>query len=100
MRQEIVNATCRVSWQAFKHVRQVAIRIVAVEFGGLDQAHDYGCTAPRTQRAGEQPVGSTQRHHAVILPISGVKLKFTIAGIRSMVDVHMLITASSARLAA
>jgi hypothetical protein len=46
------------SRQAFEHVLQVTIRIVPVEFGGLDEAHDYRCAASRTQRACEQPVGS------------------------------------------
>jgi hypothetical protein len=76
------------------------VRIVAVELGGLDEAHDDGSALTRAQRPTEQPVGSSEGHHAVILPISGRKLKFTIAGIRSTVEVHMPITESSARPAA
>lgn len=53
MRQQFVDATSWVSWQAFVHVLEVSVRIVAVEFRGLDQAHDDSCAATGAQRAGK-----------------------------------------------
>lgn len=50
MRQEFLDATGRVSRQPFEHVLEIAIRIVTIELGGLDQAHDDSCAAPRAQR--------------------------------------------------
>jgi len=64
MRQEFLDATGRLSRQSFEYVFEIAIRIVAIELGGLDQAHDHGRTASCAQRAGEQPVGSSQRDRA------------------------------------
>ena len=57
-RGKIIDATGRVSRQSFEHVLEVTIRIVTIEFGGLDQAHDDGCAPPRAQRPCEQPVRS------------------------------------------
>jgi hypothetical protein len=40
------------------------IRIVSVEFCGLDQAHDSGGALPGTERSCEEPVGSAKRHRS------------------------------------
>src|SRR5882757_1352732 len=37
--------------QSFEHVLEIAVRIVTVEFGGLDQTHGDGCAAPRHARS-------------------------------------------------
>jgi hypothetical protein len=41
MWQQFVDATGRMSGQAFEHVLQVAIRIVSVEFAGSCRGPDY-----------------------------------------------------------
>ena len=87
---------CRVRRQALEDVGEIAVRVVPVQLRRLDQAHDDRCSLAGTQRAGEQPVRPTERHHAAILPISGRKLKFTIAGIRSTTDEFERITANNA----
>jgi hypothetical protein len=45
-----------------EHVLEVAIRIVSIELGGLDEAHDGGGTLTGTQRSGKEPVGSPKGH--------------------------------------
>src|SRR5262249_38758763 len=45
---------------SLKDVFEVEIRIVAVEFGRLDQTHDDGSTLTGTQRAGKEPVGPAE----------------------------------------
>jgi hypothetical protein len=45
-----------VSRQARQDVLEVGVRIVTVELGRLDQAHDGSGTFPRTQTAREEPV--------------------------------------------
>ena len=56
MRQEIFEAAGALSRQSLEHVFKVSIRIVAVELGGLDQAHDHGGALAGAQGAGEEPV--------------------------------------------
>ena len=48
--------------QTLQDVLEVAIRIVSVELGGLDQAHHGGSALPGAQRPGEEPVVSAERH--------------------------------------
>jgi hypothetical protein len=62
---------------------------------GDDQAlHDADLLRPQLGPT-EIPVFSPHRNHAVILPISGKKLKFITAGIPFMVDAYACSTASS-----
>jgi len=42
-----------VGWQARQDVFEISIRVVAVEFGGLDQAGDRGRTLAGKQGTGE-----------------------------------------------
>jgi hypothetical protein len=79
---------------------QIAIGLDACGLGGFDEAVESRAGVCSGGGIREQPRLPADYHHAIILPISGVKLKFTIVGIRFTVDVHALITASSARLAA
>jgi hypothetical protein len=60
---------------------------VAIDLGRLDQAHHRGGALAGAQRAGEQPVLAAQGNVGVILPMSGKKLRFSIAGMRSTGDV-------------
>jgi hypothetical protein len=48
--------------QALEDVLEVAIRIVTVEPGGLDEAHNSGGTLTGAQGPGEEPVGSAEGH--------------------------------------
>src|SRR5665213_3937061 len=100
MRHQLLESAGGLRRQTLKDILEVAVRIVSVELGGLDQAHDDSGTLPGAQGAGEEPVRTTNSHHAVILPISGEKLKFTTAGIPSMAGVYELTTANSALAAA
>lgn len=49
------------SWQPFQHVLQVGVRLVAIQLGALDQAHDGGSALATAQLPGEQPVGTSER---------------------------------------
>jgi len=42
MRQEFADTAGRLGGQALEHFLEIAIRIMAVELSGLDQAHDHG----------------------------------------------------------
>ena len=44
MRQQFANAAGAEGWQARQYIFQVSTRIVAIEFGRLDQAHEGGGT--------------------------------------------------------
>lgn len=74
VRQQLFESACWLDGQALEDVLEVAVRIVPVEFRGLDEAHDVAGTLTGAKRSGEQPVGAAERHHAVILPMSGKKL--------------------------
>jgi len=47
--------------QTLENVFEVAIRIVSVEFCGLDKAHDGSGTLPSTQGPCKEPVGVENR---------------------------------------
>ena len=100
MREQLADATSGLSRQAFENVLEVSVRIVSVELGRLYETHDVGGTSAGAQRPGKQPVRSPEGSHAVILPISGKKLKFITAGIHFMVDAYACSTASSVPMAA
>ena len=53
MGQELVDAAGWVSRQAHEHVLEVAIWIVPIELGGLDEAHDVGSALTGSERAGK-----------------------------------------------
>lgn len=56
MGQQFPDPGGRLRGQAREYVLQISIRIVAIEFGRLDQGHDSRRTLSRTQRTGEQPI--------------------------------------------
>ena len=97
-----------VTWSEFRDTRrrmlaytlqdvdQVGIEVNVMQSTGYDEAlrdADVFCTEFGPT---EVPRFPAHRHHAVILPISGKKLKFTIAGTRFTVDAYAGSTASSA----
>src|SRR4029079_4484475 len=71
MRQQFSNAARRMRGQSFEHVPQVAIRVVSVEPGRLNQAHHGRSPLSGAQRYGEQPVGSSQRNgsNPILYPV-------------------------------
>lgn len=60
VRQQLLEPTRRLGWQALQDVLEVAMRIMSVELRGLDQAHDGGGALTCTQGTGEEPVGSSE----------------------------------------
>jgi hypothetical protein len=63
MRQKLVYSAHWVGRQTLEHILEVlSIRVVSVELGRLDQAHNGGSTLTGAKRPGEQPVGSAQSH--------------------------------------
>jgi len=74
----------RMIGDAGEDVVQIGLGVEAIEFRGLDQrVHRRGALAA-TVRAGEDPIFSAQSNHAVIVPISGKKLRSITAGTRGM----------------
>ncbi len=71
-------------WQARQHILEVGMRIQAIELGRLHQTHHGSRTLACTQTACKQPVRTPQRNLWVILPMSGRKWRFSIAGMHSM----------------
>ena len=59
MRQEFFEAACGLRRQSRKHVLEIRVRIMAVEFRRLDQTHGRSGASASTQRTGEQPVVAT-----------------------------------------
>ena len=62
MRQEFGDQMVFVRGQALQHVFEIGIRIMPIEFGALNQAHDRSRTLAGPQRAREQPVFSSNRN--------------------------------------
>lgn len=60
MRQEFLDPARRLRRQALAHVLKIPVRIVTVELGGLDQAHDHRGALTGAQGSSVQPVGSTE----------------------------------------
>src|SRR3954468_5656041 len=65
---------------AGEQISDVELRIEAVELGALDQGIQSGGAMPAGIGAGEEIILAADRHHAVILPMSGKRLRFTTAG--------------------
>ena len=60
MRQQLLEATGGLGRQTLQDVLQVSVRIVSVEFRGLDQAHDDGGALTGTKGTDKEPVRSTE----------------------------------------
>ena len=62
MRQEFSDQMVFVRGQALQHILEVGVRVVPVESGALNQAHDCSRTLACPQRACEQPVFLSNRN--------------------------------------
>ena len=58
MRQEFGDQVVFVRGQTLQHIFEISIRVMPIEPGALNQAHDCGRTLAGPKRAGEQPVFS------------------------------------------
>jgi len=67
MRKELIDPASWLSRQTLEHVLEITVGIVAVELGGLDQAHYVGSASPGAQRAGKQILNSASSLGAKIL---------------------------------
>jgi hypothetical protein len=95
MRQQFGDLAGTLRRQSREHVSGIGVGVVAIHACRLDQAHHRSGTLASPERAGKQPVVSANGNHRVILPMSGKKLKSSIAGIRCMDAVSGASTASS-----
>ena len=75
---------------------QIGFGVEAVEFGRADQAVDGSGAFAAGIRPGKQIVLAADGQFALILPISGKKLKSIIDGIRCMVVASRFVTLSNA----
>ena len=62
MRQELCNLAVLVGGQPHQDILEVGVRVMPVEPGTLDQAHDGSGALARAQRSGEQPVRAAHGH--------------------------------------
>ena len=69
---------------AGEHVGEPGLRIDVVELGSFDQRVQRSGALAAAIGAGEQPGPAAEGNHAVILPISGKKLRSMTAGTRCM----------------
>ncbi|BEU25690.1 hypothetical protein PBP221_58300 [Paraburkholderia sp. 22B1P] len=83
-RCEFVDAVNRVVGDAREHVAQIGLRIDAVEFCGANEAVDGSGALTPGIGTGKQVIAPTDGKFAIILPISGRKLKSIIVGIPCM----------------
>ena len=61
MRKEFGDFTERQGRQARQNILQISEGIVAIEFGGLDEAHDRGGAFAGAQATGEEPILAAER---------------------------------------
>src|SRR5438046_2757987 len=64
MRQQFANAARGLGGQSLEDILEVSVRIVGIESGGLNQAHDGSGALARAQRSCKQPVRAPQRDRA------------------------------------
>lgn len=56
MRQQFIESTGRLGWQALQHVAQIPVGFLTAELRGLYQTHDDGGALSGAQRARKKPV--------------------------------------------
>jgi hypothetical protein len=78
---------------------QIAIRLDAVGLAGFDERVKVRAGVRTGDRIGEQPALATHHKFALILPISGRKLRFITVGIRCMAAASRFETSNSAAVA-
>ena len=64
MRKKFFESTGGLSRKTFEDVFDVSIRVVPVELGGLDKAHDVGRSLAGTLGSGEEPVISAKGYRS------------------------------------
>lgn len=72
MRQQQADVASRMRLQACQHILQVAIRVVPIKLGRLDEAHDRRSSLTRRQGPGEQPVLASSGSWAYLLLVKVV----------------------------
>ena len=87
-------------WKALVQIGEVRQRVDSVRAAGNCERVEVCAGVCSELGVDKQPCASPNRHHAVILPISGKKLKFTIASIPFTADAYARSTASNALMAA
>ena len=85
-RQEFLNSVDWMVRYPCQHLAQVGFRVKPVQLRRAEQAVKRCGPLPTGIRSSEQKILAPQGHHAFILPMSGKKLTFIIAGIRFTVD--------------
>ncbi|KVW85404.1 hypothetical protein WK99_18770 [Burkholderia ubonensis] len=85
---------------ALEHVGEIRLGIEAIQACRADQAIHRGGTFATGVGAGEQVIPSAEGKLALILPISGRKLKSIIVGIRYMVAASRFETSRNAAVVA
>jgi len=60
VRKQFVQSTDGLGGQAFQDILQIAIGVLSVELGGLDETHDVGRSLTGTLGSGKEPVVSAQ----------------------------------------
>jgi hypothetical protein len=86
---------------SFEHISEIGKGLDVVELGRGEERSDNGPAIAAAVRAGEQMVLAAERNRPVILPMSGRRSRFIIAGTHSMGAVFvasMLSGAPAARL--
>jgi hypothetical protein len=68
VREQFFKSTGRLSREAFENVLETAIRIMIVQLGGLDEAHDVGDALASSLRSGKKPVRPAKGYRADSVP--------------------------------
>ena len=80
MRYQLVDAMVGMERQAIEDILEVDPGVVAVQLGRVGEAHDDRSALAREFAAREEPCLSAHGNRQVIPPMSGEKLKSSIAG--------------------
>ena len=82
---------------SFEHISEIGKGLDVVELGRGEERSDNGPAIAAAVRAGEQMVLAAERNRPVILPMSGRRSRFIIAGTHSMGAASGVSVASSAQ---
>jgi hypothetical protein len=99
MRQKLSDPIDGMGGNAAEDIFEPSEWINSSTLAGSDEAAQHGSRSTADIAAEKQPVATTYCHHASILPISGMKLRFTIVGTRFTVDDCGCSTANNVRAA-
>ena len=99
MRQKVGDPIDGMAGNAAEDIFEPSDWINSNPLAGSYETAQHGSRAAAHITAEKQPVATTDRHPAFILPISGRKLRFTIVGTRFTVDDCGCSTANNVRAA-